>query len=112
MTTVLLRRSQEGVLLACRAKGHAGYAGAGFDIVCSSITILLRTTMQVISEIPGIKLNSDCSERGNLSFEVDTNQLDDNNLDRLVFAGDFLETGLGSVAKEYPEYLEVKTVRN
>ena len=109
MTTVLLRRSERGVLLGCKAEGHAGYAGAGFDIVCSAVTVLLRTALQVISELPGVTIDSDCSQRGNLSFTVNTNQFNCN-LDKLIFAGDFLETGLGSVAKEYPEYLEIKTV--
>lgn len=112
MTVVLLRRSKQGVLLGCRAEGHAGYAGAGFDIVCSAVTVLLRTAMQVVSGLPGVTMNSDCSERGNLSFEIGTDQLDESILDKLVFAGDFLETGLGSVAKEFPEYLKLKTVRN
>lgn len=109
MTSVLIKRSDKGVLLSCKAKGHAGYAWRGFDIVCSAVTVLIRTTVQIISELPGVKLDLDCSQRGNLSFTVNTNQFNCN-LDKLIFAGDFLETGLGSVAKEYPEYLEIKTV--
>ncbi len=110
MTSVLLKRSKQGVLLGCNAEGHAGYAGRGYDIVCSAVSVLLRTAMQVVQALPGIQLDSDVSRRGSLSFAVNTSQLDKKNLAELIFAGDFLQTGLGSVAKEYPEYLELTTV--
>ena len=110
MTSVLIERGKNGMLLSCRAEGHAGYAGRGFDIVCSAVTVLIRTTMEVVSGLPGIRLDSDISRRGNLSFTVNADQLDDIILAKLVLAGDFLETGLGSVSREYPEYLELKTV--
>ena len=110
MTSVLIERGKNGILLSCKATGHAGYAGRGFDIVCSAVTVLIRTTMEVVSGLPGVKLDSDVSRRGNLSFTVNADQPDDFILARLIYAGDFLETGLGSVSREYPEYLELKTV--
>jgi uncharacterized protein len=102
MTSVLLVRSGTGVLRFCRADGHADFAAAGTDIVCSAVTILLRTVMQTLSETPGVKLEADTSTRGTLSFSVCVEKPSPETDVRLVYAGDFLEQGIKSLEDEYP----------
>lgn len=106
MISVLIERSKSGVLLGLNAKGHAGYAERGSDIVCSAVTVLIRTTLQILSELQGVNLKTDCSERGFVSFKI----LDGFSSvceEKLKYAGDFLQTGLISVAKEFPDNLDI-----
>lgn len=105
MTSVLVERNKKGVLLSCKAEGHAGYAKRGSDIVCSAVTVLLKTTLQIISELLGVKLEADASERGKLSFKILS--FDSDSERELKYAGDFLVTGLSSISEEYPENLEL-----
>ena len=106
MTSVLIERSKSGMLVSCRAKGHSGYAERGSDIVCSAITVLIRTTLQVLSGLPGVKIKVNSSERGFIDFEI-LKGFPSEMEEKLKYAGDFLQTGLESVAKEYPDNLEL-----
>ena len=109
MISVRIERNKEGVLLGCKAEGHAGYAARGSDIVCSAVSVLLRTVLQVAELTDGVSVKSDAGKRGFLDF---INEPGSELEKRLVYAGDFLETGLKSVAEEYPGYVELlkKTV--
>lgn len=110
MINVLLKRSKTGMLLSCHAKGHAGYAKSGLDIVCSAVTVLIRTTMQVLSDSDGVILKTDVLEKGNISFQVTAEGLNKEQNAVLVYAGNFLEKGIASLQKEYPEYVELNRV--
>lgn len=112
MISVLIERSENGMLLACNAEGHAGYAESGFDIICSAVTVLLRTTLQVLSNTDGVELKTGAEKRGFLSFEVSVPKLDSLLEQKLKTAEEFLETGLGAICKEYPKHLKlvIKTV--
>jgi uncharacterized protein len=108
MTSVLLVRSSTGVLCSCKADGHADFAATGSDIVCSAVTILLRTAMQTLSGTAGVKLETDTSTRGTLSFSVCVERPSPETDIRLVYAGDFLEQGIRSLAEEYPVNVELQ----
>ena len=106
MTSVLIERSKTGVLLGCTAKGHAGYAERGSDIVCSAVTVLIRTTLQVLSELTALNLETDTSKRGSIGFKV-LKGFPSGIEEKLKYAGDFLQVGLESVAKEFPDNLKL-----
>ena len=108
MTSVLLVRSSSGSLLSCRADGHAGYAAAGSDIVCSALSVLLRTTLQTLSMTAGLRLETESPVRGALGFTVRIERPSPEIDARLVYAGDFLEQGIGSLAEEYPDNVELR----
>lgn len=108
MTRILLERKKSGALVSCSACGHAGYALCGSDIVCSALTILLRTTAQVLSETDGIELKTDSIERGTLSFTVRSCVLNEHAELCLKYAGIFLEKGLDSLKKEFPTYIDLE----
>lgn len=107
MITVLFRRSKDGMIYSCYAEGHAGYSGKGFDIVCSAVTVLLKTTVLVLSKTSGIELKTDCQKRGSLSFQVFLRERNPISESKLEYAGKFLETGLESVKKEFPQCLKI-----
>ncbi len=107
MITVLFKRSKSGVICSCSAEGHAGYSKKGYDIVCSAVTVLLKTTVQVLSNTFGIELKTDRLKPGSLSFEVFLKESNPILEAKLEYAGDFLETGLESVRKEFPQCLKI-----
>lgn len=112
MTKILLRRASSGELLSCSAKGHAGYAESGLDIVCSAISVLMRTVLQVLSELEKLELDVSV-KKGDIEFSVknESHSLSDDLKAELKYSGDFLEKGFSSISKEYPEYVRfVKTV--
>ncbi len=108
MIDVLLGRTESGALVFCMAEGHAGYAAKGFDIVCSAVSVLLKTTLNVLEKNCGLELETDASKRGFVSFRVKNPILDSELEERLVYAGDFLAAGLESVAGEYPRNLKLQ----
>jgi len=89
------------------AEGHSGYAVKGFDIVCASVSVLIKTTLRMLEKTDGIKLGFDAPKRGLLSFEIKNVGLDSVMEERLVFAGDFLVTGLEAVQEEFPDNLKL-----
>ena len=70
MTTITLVKARSGLSISCKALGHSGFAKSGEDIVCSAVTILMRTALQVLSQTSGIDFETDTSLRGNLSFSA------------------------------------------
>ena len=108
MISVQLARAKDGSLASCRALGHARFAEKGNDIVCSAVTVLLRTTMQTLSETEGVFVRADASERGSLDFDVSAESAPAESRAALVYAGRFLEAGLASLVREYPRNVELK----
>jgi uncharacterized protein YsxB (DUF464 family) len=103
MIQVLLQRSSDGQLVACNAQGHAGYDKKGFDIVCSAVTILLRTTVQVLQSDEHANLEVQTPSPGNLAFQVK-----EACKALLIYAEDFLETGLKSLEAEFPKHVSLR----
>ena len=109
MTQVLLVRTVNGELQSCSANGHSGFSTKGKDIVCAAVTTLLRTTLEVLETVEGIKLNAESASRGKLVFDVKhTDLIKSESVKKVIFAGDFLETGLQRLAKEYPRNVTLR----
>lgn len=103
MTVVTLSCGKNGVLEKCEANGHAAFSKKGADIVCAALTVLLRTSMQVLSHTENVLLTAETSVRGVLAF---TAEAKDGNLeaeDRLRYAADFIRDGVKSLEREFPE---------
>ena len=103
MTAVTLSYSKNGMIRKCQANGHAGFSRKGQDIVCSAITVLIRTAMQVLSHTENVILLTDDLVRGSLSFTVEVKADDSETVTRLQCIGDFLRTGILALVKEFPE---------
>ena len=80
--------------------GHAGYAEAGKDIVCASITILTETLIDSIESFTNDKIQYEISDGlvriyyGNLSKAA-----------RLLVDSFFV--GVCNVVRDYPEYVKI-----
>ncbi len=96
--------------VSCIAKGHANYAKKGADIVCSAVSILLRTTVLSLDENvklnENLKVNVECKERGNMKICV--NEWDSISTPFLSFLFSFLEKGFKSLSSEYPSHVRVE----
>jgi uncharacterized protein YsxB (DUF464 family) len=94
-----------GLLKSCRIEGHAGSGPPGYDIVCAAVSVLARTALAVLSGREGVSVRGEAPERG--SFTLETACAEGERV-FLSAAGAFLLEGLGSVAREYPDYCVMK----
>ena len=104
---------QNGILRACKARGHAKAGKAGTDIVCAAVTVLMRTALSTLSDREGITIRTiredDAPEPGLIWLEADYTA---EGKDFLFAAGAFLTQGLRSVAEEFPECCSFKLFQN
>lgn len=115
MTDVLLVCNKFGMFKSVKATGHASYSSKGSDIVCSAITILLRTAIDVLEKTEGISLSVDSSSRGNLAFWVEDAKEETQTevlKSRLICVGDFLRQGINSLAQEFPKNVQLRETIN
>ncbi|HNY22741.1 MAG TPA: ribosomal-processing cysteine protease Prp [Treponemataceae bacterium] len=108
MISVDVSLGDRGNLVSASATGHAGKGKRGEDIVCAAVTVLLRTTLAVLSS-NGVESSADTAGRGSLAFRVTA--LREGDIPFLRYAADFLLEGLGSLAREYPDAVELRVQR-
>ncbi len=116
MTEVVVSFGKDGVIKKLQANGHAGFSRKESDIVCSAVTVLIRTAMQILSQTENITFNADSSSRGTLAFCVDIEE----NLAgpkraeteaRLRCVADFLRTGISSISESYPKNVLLREIQ-
>lgn len=117
MTEVTLLCGKNGVINECKANGHACFSKKGSDIVCSAITILLKTSMQVLSHTEFVTFKADTSSRGTLAFSVNIQENLEKNLlleveSRLRCVADFIRNGIKSLSENYPENVLLREILN
>ena len=100
MVNVEIVLDQDGILLSCRASGHAGAGKSGADIVCAAVSVLIRTVIRTLSKKEGVVIRGDAPEPGLVWMEADYSA---EGKASLAAAGEFLAEGLGSVAEEFPD---------
>ena len=105
MITVVVVRGLRGNLVSAAASGHAGRGRAGTDIVCAAVTVLLRTTLTVLAGADPV-VEAETAGRGQLAFRVTA--FTEADLPLLRYAAVFLLEGLGSLAGEYPEAVQMR----
>jgi uncharacterized protein len=108
--TVALVLGKSGNLVSADASGHAGAGKRGTDIVCAAVTVLLRTALTVLgsrSKPQGsLSVEAKTAGRGSLAFCVTA--FTEADIPLLAFAGMFLVEGLGSLATEYPDNIQMR----
>ena len=104
MITIDIVLDKTGIFRSCSASGHAGAGKTGSDIVCAAVTVLLRSFARVVSGRKGISIQSSAPKPGSLQLEMDYSA---EGKDFLSAAGEYLITGLESVAEEYPGNLKL-----
>lgn len=93
MVKVSYKVNKENVEL--KLQGHANYAEQGKDIVCSAISTLALTLVSLGAE-------TEEAESGYLKLTIPTKEA------RYCHYLDFVLVGLGRIAEEYPDHIEIK----
>jgi uncharacterized protein YsxB (DUF464 family) len=101
-------RLKDDLLRSCFIKGHAEVAPKGKDIVCAAVSILAKTTWQVLSVRKGVTVLGKAAKRGEFSLEVTACERQE-----FFLAGisAFLMEGLESVVREYPENCKITIIK-
>ena len=84
--------------------GHAGYAQAGEDIVCSAVTVLCFNTVNAVEKFTDIPFKADADEKrgGYLKVLFPLEGMEDHDKQLLL---EKLVMGLSDIALEYKNYL-------
>ena len=98
-----LRHETRTVGIEC--SGHAGYAEAGQDIVCSAVSALVTALCNGMTEIAGIPARvSDNGEK--LVCRVET-ELDPQQEHDAALLFDTFECAMDGIRREYGQYLKI-----
>ena len=92
-------RSQDECITGFEATGHAGYAEAGYDIVCAAVSILTTTCANALETVAGVKPTVKTSDgRMHVTLPKDSGH------DAQVIL-QTLRQGLRDLAEEYSRYI-------
>ena len=100
---------ERGELRSFSASGHAGRFSNGRDIVCAAFSVLARTAYSTLAALPGIELRGEAEKPGVLDFEILNSAA---GTERAIGIADFLLTGLGDLAREYPDAVALTIERD
>ncbi len=87
--------------------GHSGYAEAGADIVCASITSAVRLAEATINDVCGAKAKVRVKDDARITLTLPAS-CDEEDSVQAVLAGLLLY--LAELRDEYPDYIEVLEV--
>lgn len=105
MTIITITKSKNGDYKEVVCKGHAGFAEAGHDIVCSAVSILVINTFNSIEKLTDCQMEVGSDERVGLITCHFPKGPDAGG--RLLL--DSMVMGLQSIAEEYgKKYLKLK----
>jgi uncharacterized protein YsxB (DUF464 family) len=93
-----------------RARGHAGFADPGEDIVCAAVSALTQTAVLGLTEVVGLECQVSVEEKeGSLDCLLPSG-LAGQDWQRAQLILEVLHAGLRATEKEYKRYVRVKEV--
>jgi len=95
-----------GALNRMNLSGHAGYWKRGVDPACAATTLLVRSVARLVASLDGWTVNGEARKLGALSMEIEKRPMDSDAWLRGVT--DTLLQGLGDIAREYPNSINLK----
>lgn len=105
MTTITVLYKGASII-GFRAKGHAGYAEHGEDIVCAAVSAITQTALIGITENIACPCKVDISD-GRLELILEDQATDEKREKAELILGVML-SGLRSIESQYDNYLKVK----
>ena len=102
----IYKDSDSDHIIGFHTYGHAEYADAGYDIICSAVSIIITNTMNSIDELTDdLSEFHEKQEDGEMEFRIQGRPCDDT---ELLFRSMML--GLDSIQKNYGKrYIRVNT---
>jgi len=74
MVRITIYKDEQGIYTGFKSAGHAGYAEAGSDIICSAISALIINTINSIEAFTDVKLSVSSDDQSGVilvSFDSD-----------------------------------------
>ena len=106
MIRTVFHRDADGHFTGYSAKGHAGFAEAGQDIVCAAVSVLGATCVNSLESVCGIVPQVTANEDGALAFSLPSLPDAGKHHDAQVLMG-ALEQGLKDLAEQFPRYIRL-----
>ncbi|MDO4357064.1 MAG: ribosomal-processing cysteine protease Prp [Clostridia bacterium] len=107
MTTVTLFTRNDGEILGFAAKGHAGYADAGEDIVCAAISALTQATEYGLTEVVRVPVERRLNEkRADYAVEL-SDSADPAARRQAQILLKTLSGSLQAIANDYPRHIRI-----
>ncbi|MDY2700495.1 MAG: ribosomal-processing cysteine protease Prp [Suilimivivens sp.] len=105
MTTITIMKSKNGEYKRVTCEGHAGYADAGEDIVCSAISILVINTINSLDVLTDVQMEVTSDQEKGL---IDCRLIGNSDLSSTLLI-DSMVLGLQNVVSQYgKQYLKLK----
>lgn len=105
ITVTIFNRS--GRILGFSYEGHAGYAKAGYDIVCAGITAQLMMTYNGLDEILRIPLKMEMKDEGGY-FKFMLADFAEDKLDEAQILLKTLKLGIQGIKQQYTTNITLK----
>ena len=111
MITARLFQNSNNKYWGFEIDGHAGYADAGEDIICSAVSVLALNTANSIEALTNVK--PECTMKdGFLSCKIPSLRDPKKNYSDVSLLLDSLALGLKSISESYgTQYLHVLTIQ-
>ena len=105
MTTIIVKKTENGNYKGFTCTGHAGFAGKGRDIVCAAVSALVITTINSMEELADENMETTTREKTGF---IDCRFLGDLS-DKGKLLMDSMVLGLTGIEKQYGgRYLMLK----
>ena len=111
MITVRVVVDSDDCLIRCDSEGHADHGGRGNDIVCSAVTVLVRTAAETHGGRLGSGLEWESPERGIVRFRISTENRGSGDRGWERGVADFLTSGLLRISRECPDHVVLNIQR-
>lgn len=109
MLRIRVQLDSTGLLTGVSAKGHAGFAPKGTDIVCAAASVLLRTVARTFETAAGFQIDGGTEKRGELELSVSA--ADDADADWGRGVTEMFVRGIDDLSQEFPEHIKL-TISN
>ncbi len=110
MIDITLCLDNSGCLSAVDSSGHSGFAAKGHDIVCSAVSVLLRTVSRTLEIEPAVEVTGKIEKEGKLYLKLSL--LDVSKRAWLQGVSAFTVMGLKDLASEYPSFCRIHLERD
>ena len=100
----ILCGTENSLLEFLNVSGHA--QGSKQNVVCSAVTCLTRTALEITTRLRGITINSSAPDPGIVKLEIVN--IENDIQDKVSGITDFLLIGLIGIKRDFPEYVKLE----
>lgn len=106
----ILVEYRDGDISRVTAKGHAGYAKYGKDVVCSAVGAIIQTALIAIIDMSDADVKYEKNDDGFLRFEVPEPKSEEERIKQQAVLRAMV-LGVGDVEKGYGPYVKMEVNR-